>query len=78
MTARGRKKSKYGKMVTVYLSNESIAKLRKLSGGKQSQCIEDLIIQEFTRKGIDWGKTDKEVQQILGGALNEHNSLFTK
>lgn len=78
MVARGRKKSKYGKMVTVYLSNESIAKLRKLSGGKQSQYIENLIMEDFARKGIDWDKADKEVQQILGGALNEGNSLFTK
>lgn len=76
MVTAGRKKSKYGKMVTVYLSNETIAKLRKLSGGKQSKYIESLLEEEFARKEIISADEEREVQEILGGGLTEHKSYL--
>lgn len=44
---RGRKPTKFGKIKSFYLSNESRIKLDKLSPNKQSDFIEYLILKEW-------------------------------
>jgi hypothetical protein len=57
---RGRKKTKYGKNVTLFLSNEAIGKLVKLSEGKQSQYVEEIIMKEW-KKSAHHKETEEEV-----------------
>lgn len=69
MNKPGRKKTKYGRNITIYLSNQAIAKLTKLAEGNKSQYIENQIVQDFHAQEVNWkeSKEDKEIQELLGG-----------
>lgn len=64
-----RKQTKYGKVVSFYLTYEAIAKLIRLSGqGNKSRYVENLILSEYSINNPEQ-KVETEIKEVLDGSI---------